>query len=101
MAFGVVTITRPVVAPVGTRAVIYVSDTTVNLAAAVPLNETALKNRKNKNPNLLRLSLMWAEQRDQILRLSFLDEEFCWVESVRIMLPQTNTPYRLSTLAVN
>jgi hypothetical protein len=44
---------------------------------------------------------MWAEQRDQILRLSFLDEEFCWVELVRIMLPQTNTPYRLSTLAVN
>src|SRR5579863_6151830 len=42
VAFGVVTVTRPVVAPVGTTAVIYVFDSTVNLVAAVPLNETAL-----------------------------------------------------------
>jgi hypothetical protein len=39
---GPVTVTRPVVAAVGTTAVIYVFDTTVNLAAAVPLNETAV-----------------------------------------------------------
>jgi hypothetical protein len=37
---GVVTTTLPVVAPLGTRAVMYVSFTTVKLVAATPLKET-------------------------------------------------------------
>jgi len=39
--FGVVTVTKPLVAPSGTLAVIYVFDTTVNFLALVLLNETA------------------------------------------------------------
>ena len=39
---GVVTATGPVVAPAGTVAVIWVSEVTVNVAAVVPLNFTAV-----------------------------------------------------------
>jgi hypothetical protein len=39
---GVVTTTEPVVAPLGTTAVMYVSLTTVNFVAATPLKVTAV-----------------------------------------------------------
>jgi hypothetical protein len=40
---GVVTVMLPVVAPAGTTAVTYVSETTVNVVASVPLKETAVE----------------------------------------------------------